>query len=258
MKTKFFWEGLKNENIACYLQPIYEVSSGRMNVAEALFRASDRDGNFYDPEQLIKLAEDMDFVSRIDLWMLEEICKHRLDFYMNEIKRVNVNLSPKSYLDRDLMHEIKRIGNQYEVDPGHIWFELTELSEIEDKDEISNIFMNLTNQGFCFALDDFGKGNSNLLRLLSFPFNCIKLDKEVIWSLHENPKTADFVKLLIQFANTHGICVTAEGVETRAQAESLIEMGCHYLQGYYFSKPMPMERFLEFANKNRGKMFEFY
>ena len=126
MRKTIFWDGLKNENIECYLQPIYDIEKKKVNVAEALFRASDQNGKHHDAETLIQLAESMDFVSRIDLWMLEQVCKRMKEFETIGIERINVNLSPKSYLDEDLLIDIKRIMKENDVRPEQIWFELTQ------------------------------------------------------------------------------------------------------------------------------------
>lgn len=250
MKKTIFWDGLKNENNECYLQPIYDVEKKKVTVAEALFRSRDGKGGFHDTENLIQFAESMDCVSRIDLWVLEQVCKNMEELRKLGIERVNVNLSPKSYLDEELLKDIKRIMEAYDVWPKHIWFELTEITEVGDKEMMTDLIDRMVKQGFHFAIDDFGKGNSNILRLMEFPFASIKLDKELIWKLKEKPMVTDMVQTLIQFSRRHNICVTAEGIENKEQASALIDMGCHFLQGYLFSKPMPIPAFIDFIQED--------
>lgn len=253
MKKTIFWDGLKNENNECYLQPIYDVAQKRVTVAEALFRSSDQEGNFYDAEGLIQFAESMDCVSKIDLWVLEQVCKHMKEFEALGIQRVNVNLSPKSYLDEELLAEIKRIMKSYEVRSEQIWFELTEITEVQEKEKLKELIARLVKRGFKLAIDDFGKGNSNIIRLMEYPFCCIKLDKELIWKLGETAMVTDMVRTLIQFSKRHDICVTAEGIETEEQASLLMDMGCDYLQGYLYSKPIPIPEFMEFIKNQTAK-----
>ena len=119
MKQTIFWNGLKNIQKECYLQPIYDVNKNKINVAEALIRVRDFDGSFYDTELLIADVEDKDCSSSIDLWMLEEVCKNMRRLEAAGIERVNVNLSPKSYMDESLETEIRRIMKQYDVQTKH-------------------------------------------------------------------------------------------------------------------------------------------
>lgn len=181
MKQTIFWNGLKNIQKECYLQPIYDVNKNKINVAEALIRVRDFDGSFYDTELLIADVEDKDCSSSIDLWMLEEVCKNMRRLEAAGIERVNVNLSPKSYMDESLETEIRRIMKQYDVQTKQIWFELTELTDVKDKDVLKHLIEKLNKKGFCFALDDFGKGQSNLIRLFDYNFQSIKFDKELVW-----------------------------------------------------------------------------
>lgn len=247
MKQTIFWDGLKNERLECYLQPIYDVKKNKVNVAEALLRVSDGNSSFYDTEELISFAESVNCVSKIDLWVLEEVCKNMRKLEAIGIERVNVNLSPKSYMDEGLLADIKMIMQKYQVKPTQIWFELTELTEVEDKDRLKHLITKLTDKGFQFALDDFGKGNSNLIRLFDFPFRCIKFDKELVWKLKDSEMTKTMLSLIVKFAHEYQICVTAEGIEDRELARILIEMDCDYLQGYLISKPVSVDEFILFV-----------
>ena len=250
MKHTIFWNGLKNMHLECYLQPIYDVAKNKVNVAEALFRVRQHDGTWFDTEKLIADVEANDCISDVDLWMLEEVCKNMRRLEAVGIERVNVNLSPRSYMDESLVPEIKRIMREYKVMSSQIWFELTEFAEVQDKETIKKLITKLTNKGFRFALDDFGKGQSNLIRLFDYPFHCIKLDKELTWKLDDGEgceMTRCMLEHIIQFAHRFGICVTAEGIETKDQAKILVEMGCDFLQGYMISKPLPVDDFIVFV-----------
>ena len=110
-------------------------------------------------------------------------------------------------MDEALVPEVKRIMQQYNVQTNQIWFELTEFADVQDKDALRKIIIKLTNQGFRFALDDFGKGQSNLIRLFDYPFHCIKFDKELVLKLTENQMTHSMIPLdqFISFAK-HFLC----------------------------------------------------
>lgn len=247
MKQTIFWNGLKNMHLECYFQPIYDVAKNKINVAEALFRARQPDGTWFDTESLIADVEANECISAVDLWMLEEVCRNMRELEAAGIERVNVNLSPKSYMDEALVPEVKRIMQQYNVQTNQIWFELTEFADVQDKDALGKIVVKLTNQGFRFALDDFGKGQSNLIRLFDYPFHCIKFDKELVLKLSENQMTHSMIEHIIEFAHENSIYVTAEGVEYSEQAKILIQMNCDFLQGFLISRPLPLDQFISFA-----------
>lgn len=248
MKQTIFWNGLKNMQKECYLQPIYDVKKNKINVAEALIRVKDFEDSFYNTELLIADVEDKDCSSAIDLWMLEEVCKNMRRLEAAGVERVNVNLSPKSYMDESLETEIRRIMKQYDVQTKQIWFELTELTDVQDKESLKHLIEKLHGKGFRFALDDFGKGQSNLIRLFDYNFQCIKFDKELVWKMLESKMTVSMLRHIVEFAHENNICITAEGVETADLAKALIDIHCDYLQGYLISKPIPIDDFISFVN----------
>ena len=248
MKQTIFWNGLKNIQKECYLQPIYDVNKNKINVAEALIRVRDFDGSFYDTELLIADVEDKDCSSYIDLWMLEEVCKNMRRLEAAGIERVNVNLSPKSYMDESLETEIRRIMKQYDVQTKQIWFELTELTDVKDKDVLKHLIEKLNKKGFCFALDDFGKGQSNLIRLFDYNFQSIKFDKELVWKMDESKLTVSMLRHIVEFAHENNICITAEGVENTDMAKTLINIHCDFLQGFLISRPLPIDDFISLVN----------
>lgn len=258
MRHTIFWNGLKNMQLECYLQPIYDVQNNKINVAEALFRARQHNGTWFDTEQLIANLEANDCITDVDLWMLEQVCKNMRKLEAVGIERVNVNLSPRFYMDESMISEIRRIMREYKVMSSQIWFELTEFADVEDKETLRRLIIKLTGTGFRFALDDFGKGQSNLIRLFDYPFHCIKLDKELTWKLdqgQESDMTRCMLEHIIEFAHRFAICVTAEGIENAEQAKILISMGCDFLQGYMISRPLPLDEFLLFVQSYHCRPF---
>lgn len=259
MKHTIFWNGLRNMHMECYMQPVYDVVKNKINAVEALFRVQEFDGSWFDTEKLINDVEENDCISNVDFWMLEEICKNMKKLEGIGIERVNVNLSPRSYMDEALIPEVERIMREYQITTKQIWFELTELADVEDKEALRQMIIKLNAKGFRFALDDFGKGQSNLIRLFDFDFQCIKLDKELTWKLEKGEtgiKTRCMLEYIIQFAHRFGVCVTAEGIENADQAKILRNMGCDFLQGYKISKPLPMDEFLSFVNNYKDSPYD--
>ena len=157
------------------------------------------------------------------------------------IKWINVNLSPVQFMSRDIPSTFSEILQEYGVDESMIHLEITEQSMIDFsllRDQITGLHKN----GFEFSLDDYGSGYSNLSRVRQYPFTNIKIDMEVV---HNYCQDRDpLLPALVQGFKEMNLSITAEGIETREMAEILKGIGCDYLQGYYFSRPVPMSEFL--------------
>ena len=182
------------------------------------------------------------------------IFKSWQDHEMAYVKRVValpgdvVKVDDKSYMDESLETEIRRIMKQYDVQTKQIWFELTELTDVKDKDVLKHLIEKLNKKGFCFALDDFGKGQSNLIRLFDYNFQSIKFDKELVWKMDESKLTVSMLRHIVEFAHENNICITAEGVENTDMAKTLINIHCDFLQGFLISRPLPIDDFISLVN----------
>ena len=137
-----------------------------------------------------------------------------------------MNLSPRFYMDESMVSEIKRIMKEYKVMSSQIWFELTEFADVEDKETLKRLITKLTATGFRFALDDFGKGQSNLIRLFDYPFHCIKLDKELTWKLDQgqesyaaSKKPITSISLSIDAEIMPGTDIGSEDIEIESRNE---------------------------------------
>ena len=153
---------------------------------------------------------------------------------------INVNLSPVQFLRSDLNRHFLKIIQKYDISPELIHLEITEDSMI-DYTLLQKQIQTMRNSGFQFVLDDYGSGYSNVSRLKRCPFINIKLDMELV---RDYEKSRDnLLPMLVETFKQMRFTVTAEGIETREMVDSLTRIGCDYLQGYYFSKPLPAEEF---------------
>lgn len=133
--------------------------------------------------------------------------------------------------------------------------EITEMCKVRNAENFSCMVEQLSSQGIRLALDDFGKGESNLLRLSQIPFQTLKLDKELVWGTERSRMAEDLVEEIIRIAHRHNIQVTAEGIETLDQARTLASWGCDYLQGYLIAPPLSYGKLLTFLEENGKRNF---
>lgn len=245
----YTWNDILKLGIEAWFQPIYNVKEHRITGMEALFRAKDGEGGFLDSERLIQHAEDKGWVHCIDIWMIRECCRFYTQFAECGISRMNVNLSPQTFVENGVWNEVCEMLDKYGLQHGKLWLEMTELGKNADNKRLLENAHRLQQNDFNLVMDDFGKGDSNFVRLMDFEFQSIKLDKELIWGIDRKKMGMAIVQTLLVFAQRNNIWVTAEGIETEEQAELLEKLGCNYLQGYLISRPLPAAECLCFLKE---------
>ena len=227
-----------------FLQPIIDSSTGKLCGAETLARIKDSEGNYISPGLFIPVAEHNGRINEIGEQMFIKLCRFIRDNKVKELglKWINFNLSPVQFMKADLAQSLMKYVREYNIEPKFIHLEITEEAMVDDQ-----LLVNQTNQlkdlGFHFVLDDYGKGYSNLTRLKRCPFINIKLDVSIVWDYCSKPDVL-LPNMVKTFANM-GFGITAEGIETEEMAQSMTDIGCKYLQGYYYSKPLPLDEFVK-------------
>ena len=243
------------ENALPYLevfyQPIYNLNEKKLNVAEALLRYDD--GHHQDIEQVIRKAEEMGCVSCFDLWVLNKVLEQLPELKKRNIERINVNLSPVTCSSVESEKKIFAMLDQCTSDISAICFEITESNQLQNMQQVIKMAENLIKRGCLIAIDDFGKEESNLLRLMQMPFSVLKIDKAVVWTIDTTSFSKDLISEIIYFLHKYGIQITAEGIENQLQAKELSDMGCDFLQGYLISKPVSFEDFCAFIDAHNKK-----
>jgi EAL domain-containing protein (putative c-di-GMP-specific phosphodiesterase class I) len=241
-------KAVENNTVELFLQPLIDARSEKLIGAEALARIRDDDGKIVPPGEFIKIAEKNGRINMLGEQIFEKTCKFIKDNNIQEkgLSWINVNLSPIQLLRRDLNERFSSIIRKYDVDASLIHLEVTEEAMI-DPSLLENQMSVMGASGFQFSLDDFGSGFSNFTRLKSCPFKNVKFDMSIVWDYIKNQDK--ILPALVKTFKEMNFTVTAEGVETRETVDSLKAVGCDYLQGYYFSKPVPCEEFLEFMKQ---------
>ena len=234
-----------------FYQPIYNLNEKKLNVAEALLRYDD--GHHQNIEQVIRKAEEMGYVSCFDLWVLNKVLEQLPELKKRNIERINVNLSPVTCSSVESEKKIFAMLDQCTSDISAICFEITESNQLQNMQQVIKLAENLIKRGCLIAIDDFGKEESNLLRLMQMPFSVLKIDKAVTWTIDATSFSKDLISEIIYFLHKYGIQITAEGIENQLQAKELSDMGCDFLQGYLISKPVSFKDFCAFIDAHNKK-----
>ena len=236
-------KAIENDEVEVYLQPLVDCQTETVVAAEALARIREQNGDIIPPEEFISLAERDGQIVRLGEQVFRKVCaflhEHQASFSC--FRWINVNLSPLQCLQANLSDQFVRILHEFAISPSLIHFEITEQAMI-DSDTLNNQMRALQKAGFQFALDDYGSGYSNLIRVSRYPFTNIKIDMSLVWSYAEHP--SPLLPSMIQTFQEMHFSVTVEGIETREMADTFRELGCDFFQGYYYSPPIPMHDFI--------------
>ena len=230
-----------------YYQPIVAVQEDGTPCcgAEALVRWNSSVLGFVSPEDFIPLAEYLGLINPIGEFVLEQAakrCKYWNDMGHPNYK-VNVNLSVVQLLQNDIIKKIKKVLDETRINPRNLTLEVTESLAINDMEHMKRILSEIKSLGVKVALDDFGTGYSSLNHIREMPIDVIKIDRCFIEHLGEDDFSDAFVKMVNELANTIGVKVCVEGVETEKQLDIACDMNVCMIQGYYFGKPMKIEEF---------------
>ena len=232
-----------------YYQPIVAVQEDGTPCcgAEALVRWNSSVLGFVSPEDFIPLAEYLGLINPIGEFVLEQAakrCKYWNDMGHPNYK-VNVNLSVVQLLQNDIIKKIKKVLDETKINPCNLTLEVTESLAINDMEHMKRILSEIKSLGVKVALDDFGTGYSSLNHIREMPIDVIKIDRCFIEHLGEDDFSDAFVKMVNELANTIGVKVCVEGVETKLQLDVACDMRVSMIQGYYFGKPMKIAEFEE-------------
>lgn len=241
-------KAVEQNAVEMFLQPLMDAKTHKLIGAEALARIRNDQNELIPPVLFIPIAERNGRINILGEQMFEKACQfiHDHDLDKMGIKWINVNLSPIQFLRRDLNERFTAILKKHNVDAEKIHLEITEESMI-DYTLLQKQIQTMKQTGFQFVLDDFGSGYSNVNRLKRCPFVNVKLDMGIVWDYFKEQDK--ILPTLVQTFKQMNFTVTAEGIETKEMAESMKQIGCDYLQGYYFCKPIPAEKFAaEFGN----------
>ena len=248
---KLIQEAVDQDGFEMYYQPIYSVEEKRVVSAEALIRLKNTEHGFISPEEFIPIAEQNGLIMKIGEFAFRSVCQfiraHGLEQY--GIRFIEVNLSVVQCMQERLHKRLWDIMAEYGVEPDQINLEITETAEVTQMGAFQDNVSALNQKGIGFSLDDYGTGYSNIGFLYKFPFRIVKIDKSLLWGAFENEKAMITLESSIDLAKRLNLQVVVEGVENEEHQDKLTEMGCDYLQGYYFSKPVPESEFIQYVQQ---------
>ncbi|MCR5641349.1 MAG: EAL domain-containing protein [Lachnospiraceae bacterium] len=242
---KRWLETAVNQNaVEVFFQPLVDAQSGQVVGAEALARIRDDAGNLISPSDFIPIAEENGKIMILGEQVFRKTCRFLQDTQLLErgLSWVNVNLSPLQFMQTELPQKFLEITEQYGIDPNRIHLEITEENLVDDQ-FLHTQMDKMRGYGFRFILDDYGTGYSNITRLKRCPFLNIKLDMSVVWDYCNHPD--EILPNMISAFRHMNFSVTAEGIEDAHMAGMMRDVGCDYLQGFFYTKPMTMEAFQE-------------
>ena len=236
---------IENKEFAIYLQPKYSLEDETIVGAEALVRWNSRDNGFISPGDFIPVFENNGFVYEVDKFIWEETCRY-LRKWLDEgrdVKPISVNVSRIDLYDSKLVDCLTGLRSRYGIPAKYLELEITESAYTEDPEKIISMTRRLREAGFVILMDDFGSGYSSLNMLKDIQIDILKLDMGFLKSSDHSAKGGNILAAIMQMAHSLKMQTIAEGVETKEQVEFLKKIGCQYVQGFYFARPMTAAEF---------------
>ena len=242
---------LQSEEFLVYLQPKIRLSDGRAVGAEALVRWKSEEYGLIPPDEFIPLFEKNGFITKLDQFVWDRACAalQSWDEKGYPAISVSVNVSRADIYNADIADILIKTVRKYRLPPSRLHLEITESAYTENPKQIIDTVGRLRELGFVIEMDDFGSGYSSLNMLNQMPLDVLKLDMKFIQVETAKPVNQGILRFIMGLARWMNLSVVAEGVETREQLVRLREIGCDYVQGYYFAKPMPCGEFEALLNE---------
>ena len=244
---------MADDRVEVFFQPIYSNRDKCFTSAEALVRIRKKDGTLLSPSIFIPVAEKTGIILELGERVIEKVCLllKNSDAIKLGIHYIEINLSVIQCEKRDLAKRLISIVKKYDIAPGLINLEITETASISARTILLENMKTLINYGFTFSLDDFGKGESNLMYIVEMPVSIVKLDYDMLKAFFRSPKAKTVVQAVVNMAHNMNLKMVAEGIETEEEIQGMSKENIDYIQGYYYSCPVPQNDFLEFLRNNQ-------
>jgi len=243
-----------------YLHPIVSLPDYQLLGFETLIRWQHPESGVIAPYDFIPVAERSGLIQELDLLMFREAC-----YFVDEVQEavgccnrkiyVTVNLSGENFHDMVIVDKLKAILKETQVDAHCIELEVTETAFMNEPMVAQQVLKDLKNLGLSIALDDFGTGYSSLGYLHSFPIDTVKIDRSFVQNLSCDRRSLDIVRAIVMMAQSFGIQVVAEGIESEEEAAALVGVGCSVGQGFLFSQPLQIDAALKYARETVEKLY---
>ncbi|MCG8615825.1 MAG: EAL domain-containing protein [Desulfobacterales bacterium] len=236
---------LERKELTLHFQPIVRTENGRVESMEALVRWQHPQNGLIPPDRFIPIAEETGLIGPIGDWIIAEACwgLKRLKRTFGDHLTMSINVSIKQFLRNHFAEEMIRTVSDSGIAPSAIKLEFTESLLMAHTASAVEKLTALKDEGFTLVIDDFGTGYSSLSYLQQFPIDQIKIDRSFIHSMDTRRESDAIVRAVLSLSKGLGLTTVAEGVETREQLDTLKHLNCEFAQGYYFSKPCPLDEF---------------
>jgi diguanylate cyclase (GGDEF)-like protein/PAS domain S-box-containing protein len=244
---------LEKKEFLLYYQPKVSAKTGKITGAEALIRWQHPEKGLVSPTDFVSVLEDTGLIVPVGEWALQEICNQYERWRLMGFGDISLalNLSVKQFKDNDLCQKVARTLAKFNHNTDFLELEITESILMDDLENATKTLNNLNALGIKLSIDDFGTGYSSLAYIKLLPVDILKIDRSFIIGLPYDVQDNAIVKVIVMLAQALNLKVVAEGVETEEQLNFLIENHCDYIQGYYYSKPVPSTDFICLLRKDR-------
>jgi diguanylate cyclase (GGDEF)-like protein len=244
---------LETEEFVVYFQPKYELDHYKPMGAEALVRWKKADGTIVSPGDFIPVFESNGFIIKLDYYVWDKVCqliKNNLN-HRGDSEVISVNVSRVNLYNPEFLESLVNLVEKYKIPPKYLHLELTESAFSDDARMIQNAVDYLHKAGFTILMDDFGSGYSSLNVLKDIDIDVLKIDMRFLSKGSSEERSEKILEAVIKMAKSLDMQVIAEGVEEEKQVKMLKRLGCDYIQGYYFAKPMPKKDYIKLLQKSR-------
>ncbi len=246
-------KAIKNNSFKVYYQPIYSVEREKFTTAEALLRLIDEDYGFVPPDMFIPAAEKSGAIHKIGDFVLDDVCRFIAseEFKKLGLEYIEINLSVTQCIHGDLADKVLETLEKYNLSSDKINLEITETAISLGQATMKQNLDKLSEAGVKFSLDDYGTGYSNMKRVVQLPLKIVKLDKSFV-DEQNNPKMWIVLQNTVKMLKDMNMEIVVEGIEDKQMVDLFSDLKCDYIQGYYFSKPIPENQFVEFISDAHG------
>lgn len=252
-KESALFKAITNNDFELYFQPKFDAQHNRLHGFEALVRWPQDDGSIITPDEFIPLAEQNGAIIPLTQLLIERLLKQLSSWQKQNIRfgNVAINISALHFQHSSLIDTLIEYLGKFDVPAYCLELEITESAMMDNPEFALQQMTRIKALGVNIALDDFGTGHSSLSYLKRFPIDTLKIDKSFVKDIAHNDQDRNITATIVRLAKYLGINIIAEGVETQEQAYMLHIMGCHFQQGFYYSKPLKAEQVVDFINKNK-------
>lgn len=248
-------KAITEKKFVMYYQPIYSIKEKKFVSAEALIRLIDDKYGFISPGIFIPAAEESGAIHKIGDFVLDDVARFISDYNITNygIEYIEINLSVAQCVEPNLISKVEATIEKYNLTKDKINLEITETAIDSDQEMTDKNVNGLAKAGYTFSLDDYGTGYSNIMRLTKLPVDIVKLDKSFVDEM-DRPEMYTVIEHTINMLKKMNKKILVEGVEEKEKLDKFIELGCDYIQGFYFSRPLPEKDFIDFIRRKNSEL----